>query len=161
MRQPSLFTIQMIRSGGQTGVDRAALDFALHQGIDHCGWCPKGRLAADGPLPARYRLQETDSAGYRQRTQANVRDSDATLILNLGALTGGSRLTQEFIRKLGKPGFIWQLEAPFAPQQTAFHTWLSQHSIQELNVAGPSEGRCPGIYHASLALLARLWEGAG
>lgn len=147
----------MIISGGQTGVDRAALDFAMSHGLDHGGWCPKGRLAADGPLPARYHLQETDSAGYRQRTKANVRDSDATLILNQGTLTGGSRLTLDFIRKLGKPGFVWQLDAPYPPQQAAFLTWLGQQPIQVLNIAGPSEGRCPGIYTASLDLLVRLW----
>ena len=154
-------TLTRLISGGQTGVDRAALDFARLMGLDHGGWCPKGRLAADGPLPAVYRLQETASSGYRQRTKANVRDSDATLILNQGELTGGSRLTQEFIRKLGKPGFIWQLDAPYPPQHTTLLSWLSQHPIRVLNIAGPSEARCPGIYQASLALLTRLWEGKG
>ncbi|GAA4493788.1 putative molybdenum carrier protein [Pseudaeromonas paramecii] len=153
-----LTSLTTLISGGQTGVDRAALDFARRQGLAHGGWCPKGRLAADGPLPDDYRLQETDSPGYRQRTKANVRDSDATLILIRGELSGGSRLTQEFIRKLGKPGFIWQLDDPYPPQHTALLCWLSQHPIRVLNLAGPSEARSPGIYQTSLALLQRLWD---
>ena len=79
-----------IVSGGQTGADRAALDFAIAHGIEHGGWCPLGRRAEDGPLDAKYRLVETEREGYRARTVRNVRDSDATLILNLGDLEGGS-----------------------------------------------------------------------
>lgn len=72
--------IQKIISGGQTGVDRAALDWAINCGIPHGGWCPKGRLACDGTLHARYMLLETESSGYRQRTKRNVADSDGTVI---------------------------------------------------------------------------------
>lgn len=79
----------LIRSGGQTGVDRAALDWAIAHDIAHCGWCPKGRTANDGPLPAHYELQETDSSGYSKRTRLNVRDADATLIIYQGTLEGG------------------------------------------------------------------------
>jgi hypothetical protein len=73
--------IQRILSGGQTGVDRAALDFAIARQIPHGGWCPAGRRAADGVLDARYQLMETESSGYRQRTKRNVLDADATLII--------------------------------------------------------------------------------
>ena len=70
-----------IVSGGQSGVDRAALDFALENKIPCGGWCPKGRLAEDGRIHHRYPLRETSSTDYRVRTQANVEDSDGTLIL--------------------------------------------------------------------------------
>ena len=80
--------ILKIISGGQAGADRAALDLAIESGLEHGGWCPRGRKAEDGPIPARYRLAETESANYRARTVRNV-VSDATLILNMGELAGG------------------------------------------------------------------------
>ena len=104
--------IDKIVSGGQTGADRAALDWALQRGVAHGGWCPKGRLASDGPLPERYLLRETDSAGYRQRTKLNVRDSDATLIFNTGVLDGGTLQTVRFAQTLGKPHFVVQIDEP-------------------------------------------------
>jgi len=92
-----------ITSGGQTGVDRAALDAAIACGVPHGGWCPKGRLAEDGPIPSIYHLQETDSGEYPVRTQANVEAADLTLIFSHGPLTGGSLLTRQFAEELGKP----------------------------------------------------------
>ena len=86
----------MVVSGGQTGVDRAALDWACNHRIPHGGWCPQGRRASDGPLSLKYQLRETESAGYRQRTKLNVQDSDATLILNVGELDGGTQQTLQF-----------------------------------------------------------------
>ncbi len=79
---------RIIIAGGKTGADRAALDWACHHHIEHGGWCPKGRLAADGMLPIKYQLIETESAGYRQRTKLNVPGSDATLIFNIGVRDG-------------------------------------------------------------------------
>ena len=99
-----------IISGGQTGVDRAALDWAISRNISHGGWCPKGRVASDGPLPIRYLLRETESDGYRQRTKLNVQDSDATLIFNFGLLEGGTRQTVKFAQAMNKPYEIIQLE---------------------------------------------------
>jgi hypothetical protein len=93
--------INKIVSGGRTGADRAALDWALQRGVAHSGWCPKGRLAADGLLPEQYLLRETDSTGYRQRTKLNVRDSDAALIFNIGLLDGGTLQTARFAQTLG------------------------------------------------------------
>jgi hypothetical protein len=81
--------LQRIVSGGQAGVDRAALDWAIARGIPHGGWCPAGRIAEDGMIPERYQLRETASPGYRERTRRNVEDSDGTLILNLGELDAG------------------------------------------------------------------------
>lgn len=89
-------SISKIISGGQTGADRAALDFCIENGFPHGGWCPKGRKALDGPLSENYHLSETPSANYLQRTEWNARDSDATVIFTLGdAVTGGSRRTAE------------------------------------------------------------------
>lgn len=82
----------MIISGGQTGADRAALDWAIAHSIPHGGWCPAGRIAEDGIIPAKYQLTEMpDGGGYRQRNKANVQNSDATLILTTSSeLSGGS-----------------------------------------------------------------------
>ena len=92
-----------IISGGQTGADRAALDWAIEHGLTHGGWCPAGRKAEDGPLDAKYQLAETESAKYRVRTTRNVRDSDATLIVNVGDLDGGTLETLRIAERLGKP----------------------------------------------------------
>jgi hypothetical protein len=79
-----------IVSGGQTGADRAALDWAIFHDLPHGGWCPKGRKAEDGVIPDQYQLTETSSASYPQRTQWNVRDSDGTVIFTMTSkLFGG------------------------------------------------------------------------
>ena len=93
-----------IISGGQTGADRAALDFAIALGLSHGGWCPRQRRADDGVIPAPYLLSETPSSHYSQRTEWNVRDSDATVVFSIKSrLTGGTRLTFELAKRLGKP----------------------------------------------------------
>jgi hypothetical protein len=93
-----------IVSGGQTGADRAALDWALAHGVECGGWCPKGRRAEDGVIPIAYPLTETPSSDYAQRTEWNVRDSDATVIFSLAPrLTGGSRLTRDLAARHGRP----------------------------------------------------------
>lgn len=93
-----------IISGGQTGADRAALDWAIEHGIAHGGWCPKGRLAEDGTIPSRYGLRQTPSCDYEQRTAWNVRDADGTVIFSIGPdLSGGSLFTAAVAAELGKP----------------------------------------------------------
>lgn len=94
--------IDKIISGGQTGVDRAGLDVAIALGIPHGGWCPKGRKAEDGTIPAIYQIQETPKTNYKQRTGWNVRDSDGTLILTLGEPTGGTAATIKLAAAHGK-----------------------------------------------------------
>jgi hypothetical protein len=92
-----------IISGGQTGADRGGLDAAIYAGVPYSGSCPKGRKAEDGRIPANYKLKEMKSADYLKRTEANVIDSDATLLITFGQLTGGSLRTLEFSRKHGRP----------------------------------------------------------
>ncbi len=136
-----------IVSGGQTGADRAALDWAIRNGIPHGGWCPRGRKAEDGRLDPIYLLQETESAGYRQRTRQNVIDSDGTLILNPGELDGGTRGTVKLAETLGRPHLLLQLDGgPLAEGVRQLLDWVSQESISILNVAGPRESKRPGVH---------------
>ena len=136
-------TIQKIVSGGQTGVDRAALDVALELGIPCGGWCPQGRLAEDGPIDERYPLRESPSADYAQRTEWNVRDSDGTLVLMRGTPNGGTAQTIDVAERLGKPYLVLDLET--RPRASAIHAWANVYLIAALNVAGPRESKSPGI----------------
>jgi hypothetical protein len=146
--------IQKIVSGGQTGADRAALDWAIANGVGHGGWCPEGRLAEDGAIPLRYLLTELPGAGYRQRTKANVRDSDGTLIVSLSsALSGGSLLTVNFAKALKMP---WLHVHPGACYNDEIISWVNANRIHVLNVAGPRESKEPGIGGFVLSLLDQL-----
>ena len=129
-----------IVSGGQTGADRAALDFAIRASIPHGGWCPKGRRAEDGPLPPKYLLEETTSERYDQRTRWNVRDSDATLILTINAVpTGGTALTLEVAKHIGKPVLHISRDRCQSVKHAAreVQAFLSEYNVVRLNVAGP------------------------
>ncbi len=134
----SLMRVERIVSGGQTGADRAALDWALARGVAHGGWCPRGRRAEDGPIAARYGLAETPSEDYAQRTEWNVRDSDATVIITLAAtLGGGSRLTAEGAAALGRPWLHLSRERDGLAAGARLAAFLDAHPIRVLNVAGP------------------------
>jgi len=133
-----------ILSGGQTGVDRAALDVALQFGLPCGGWCPRGRKAEDGPIAERYPLEETSSPEYAVRTQKNVVECDGTLIITVGEPVGGTAWTITFAHQLNKPLLVIDLEQP--PSANVLHSWLQQHEIIVLNVAGPRESQQPGIY---------------
>lgn len=149
---PDRFVPSRIVSGGQTGVDRGALDAALTLGIDHGGWCPAGRLAEDGQVPNQYRLLELESRYYPHRTEKNVRDSDATLILYRGRMTGGTKLTQRICRQVGKP----ELSVSIANQARArqkIAAWLNEFRPEVLNVAGPRESNAEGIHNETYQLL--------
>ncbi|MDR3221179.1 MAG: putative molybdenum carrier protein [Candidatus Accumulibacter sp.] len=144
----------MIVSGGQTGVDRAALDWACGHRIPHGGWCPMGRRAEDGPLPWKYQMRMTESSDYRPRTEYNVRDSDGTLILNLGKLNSGTLATQSFAQKMNKPCLLVLLDSGVSREAVAsIHAWLREHRFKSLNVAGPRQSKRPGIYRMSFDLL--------
>jgi hypothetical protein len=133
-----------IVSGGQTGVDRAALDAALELGIPCGGWCPQGRRAEDGPIAERYPLQETPRSGYAQRTEWNVRHSDGTLVLTRGKPDGGTALTIKLAAQYQKPFLVMDLKE--SPDPSDVIAWAKTHRIQILNVAGPRESESRGIY---------------
>lgn len=147
-------TPSKVVSGGQTGVDRAALDAATEAGLPVDGWCPRGRRAEDGPIAERYPLRETPSEAYAQRTEWNVRDSDATLILYRGKLAGGTRLTAELAERYRRPVLALDLAAD--PDPRAAREWLHVKDVRVLNVAGPREQHAPGIYHEARSFLARV-----
>jgi Circularly permutated YpsA SLOG family len=139
--------IEKIVSGGQTGADRAALDAAIALGIAHGGWLPKGRLTETGPLPETYALQEMPSAEYRDRTVQNVIDSDGTLIISRGGLTGGSALTLRAALDHGKPCLHIDLtEDSTFPAVSKAADWILASRIVTLNVAGPRASKDPEIY---------------
>ena len=146
--------MQRIVSGGQTGVDRAALDAALARGLAVGGWCPRGRRAEDGPLAAHYPLRETPSRTYAQRTAWNVRDSDGTLILAPEPLTGGTALTLREAQALDRPALHLDPHAADAVEQAA--AWVQQHHLRVLNVAGPRASEVPGIYGDAHRFMERL-----
>ena len=146
--------ILKVVSGGQTGVDRAALDVALELGIPCGGWCPKGRLAEDGTLAARYPLIETPSSEYAQRTEWNVRDSDATLILHRGYLSGGTAFTVEQTARYQKP--LLQVNLARRTNPSAVRGWLQGNQGHVLNVAGPRESSPPGIYLEAARFLRKV-----
>ena len=148
--------IEKIVSGGQTGVDRGALDAALELGVPCGGWCPAGRRAEDGVIPDHYPLQETASRNYNKRTTLNARDSDATLILNQGELEGGTAYTLEVIKRLNKPCLVIDPEDPVAYGE--IRAWLEQSDVKVLNVAGPRESKRPSIQSRSCAYLLRLLQ---
>jgi len=146
--------IERVVSGGQTGVDRAALDIALKLGVPCGGWCPRGRRAEDGPLKEIYPLQETPSSRYTQRTQWNVRDSDGTVVLYRNSLSGGSALTVELAKKHTKPCLVIDLCEVFSPELLL--DWVKRHKIRTLNIAGTRESGSPGIYDEACRFLGKL-----
>lgn len=147
-------SVQRIVSGGQTGVDRGALDAAITLGIDHGGWCPRGRLAEDGAISAKYQLDETDSRKYPVRTERNVTDSDGTMILYVDELGGGTTLTMRFAETHRKPCLAINLAT--AIDLVSARTWISENAIEVLNVAGPRESSCPGIAEMARGFIVQL-----
>jgi len=133
-------------SGGQTGVDRAALDVALEHGIPAGGWCPAGRRSARGPIPARYPLVETETAAYPQRTRQNIRDSDATLVITRGEPAGGTLLTVRLAERLKRPCLVVDLAAQrLQTARIEILEWLQRIRPAVLNVAGPRASESPGL----------------
>jgi hypothetical protein len=144
-----------IVSGGQTGVDRAALDVAMALGLERGGWCPAGRWAEDGPIDTRYPLVETPSADPAQRTEWNVRDTGATLILTDSARSPGTELAEAVASRLGRPLCIIAIGAL---DVEAFRDWLRTHAIASMNVAGPREREAPGVYRRAYEALETLLQ---
>jgi hypothetical protein len=146
---PSKFRIV---SGGQSGADIAALDWAIGHRVDYGGWCPGGRRSEDGPIAPHYLLSETPLSNYLQRTEWNVRDSDATVIFTLtDVLDGGSKRTAQFADKLHRPWLHFRpgVHPKFLTQ------FLARHKVTTLNVAGKRESSAPGVYCFVLDTLER------
>jgi hypothetical protein len=150
--------IKKIISGGQTGVDRAALDVAIKLAIPHGGWIPQGRLTENGPLPPEYRLQETLSTSYADRTEKNVLAADATLIISRGPLTGGSEYTREMAVRHNRRWLHIDLERIAAFQAaTTINDWIAKQEIATLNVAGPRASKDPKIYKDTFNIMESVY----
>ena len=145
-----------IISGGQTGVDRGALDFALEVGLPHGGFCPQGRRALDVVFPSRYEFEPTQSTSYPQRTRMNVQLADATLILTPERRPrGGTRMTAKMALDRGTP---WLAADPTREEHVVkVAAWLEKLDVRVLNVAGPRESKCPGVQGRTTAFLRRVF----
>ncbi len=143
-----------IISGGQTGADRAALDFALCNNMLVSGWCPQGCTAEDGFILPVYPLCDTFAASPLVRTQYNVIESDGVLILIFDKMDTGTQQTYDMAHFYGKPVFVWRIGINNNFYQ--FRNWLHKNSINALNIAGPRESNQPGIYSETLNILDEL-----
>ena len=153
---PELRTFRRLRivTGGQTGVDRAAMHVAFALGLPLGGWCPRGRRALDGPIDSAWPLQETPAATYAQRTRWNVLDSDATLLLAANrTLTGGTRLTRELADELGRDSRVVD---PACDATEPIKLWIVEQGIRTLNIAGPRERRDGRVQPLAEAWLTEL-----
>ncbi len=135
--------VQRIVSGGQTGVDQGALQAAIDSGVDHGGWCPRGRMCEAGVIPRRFQLTESTSREYWVRTEQNVIDSDGTLVLYYPPLAGGTGLTIRMAEKHRRPYLAIDLSE--RPDVEAIRRWIIEQEVHILNVAGPRESSHPGI----------------
>jgi len=156
--------IARVVSGGQTGVDRAALDVARELGIPSGGWCPKGRKAEDGKIDDRYDLVETPSSSYNQRTRWNVRDSNGTLILTRGKPTGGTLLTVNACGRTSKPYTVIDLADQGDRDATVqlARAWIAAKLPGGvLNVAGPRASEIPAVYELARTFLLEVLGGGG
>ena len=143
-----------IISGGQTGADRAALDFAIKRGLEHGGFCPKGRRAENKPIPKKYNLVETESRGYPQRTILNVKGSDGTVIFVSSKLTTGCKLTLDSALQFNKPVMVINLNEE--PNYLTIGCWIIERKINVLNIAGSRESTKPGIHKKVFDYLTNL-----
>jgi hypothetical protein len=144
---PDIVLITKIVSGGQTGADQAALDFAIERGISHGGWVPSGRRTEAGILPEKYLLMEMETADYSERTEKNVSEYDVTPIITHGRPTGGTEYTENMAGKHDKP--FTHIDADAISEEDAaklLRTWISENRIEVLNVEGPSASEDPEIY---------------
>ena len=158
-----MIPIRKIISGGQTGVDRAALDAAIENDVEIGGFVPLGRRAEDGPIPERYAgLIETGSEEYAERTRLNVINSNATLLLTRGALAGGSKLTADTAIKYQKPLLHIDLSRGGSKETTdVIYEWLEEFRPGVLNIAGPRSSEDAEIYDLAFEPLSRVLKKAG
>ena len=161
--------LRLVVSGGQTGVDRAALDAALEANLPVGGWCPRGRRSEDGMIPDRYPLTETPARSYAVRTEWNVRDSDGTLILVLNEISSGTALTRASARKQGKPceivflrsetqGSLFNDHESLPDTISRVTEWIVRNQIETLNVAGPRNDADGIVYSEAFRFLQALFR---
>jgi hypothetical protein len=150
-------TLRQIISGGQTGVDRSALDAAIARGMKTGGWCPADRSAEDGMIPPQYPLQPAPKPGNRERTLRNVLDSDGTLILYFATLVGGTQETLRFCIELQRPYLLVDAsEVPPAQAAERTKAFVVQQQIEVLNVAGPRASEWAQGYDFAKAVIVDL-----
>jgi len=153
--------IGRIISGGQTGADQGALDFAIKHGIRHGGWIPKGRKTEDGILPEKYHLKEMPTTSYPKRTEKNIKVSDGTIIFSRGKLTGGSALTRKIAKQQFKPRLHIDLDKMNeAEAAQSIRVWIDEQGVQMLNVAGPRASKDPGIHDIVMGIFENVFKGA-
>jgi hypothetical protein len=159
MNTSTVPSLQIV-SGGQTGVDRAALDAAMQLGVPAGGWCPEGRMAEDGVIPDRYPLRELKGGGYPERTRKNVVNSDGTVIIYFEVISDGTELTRRYCVTESKPHLLIDgtkvNEAEAAKQIRRF---VQQYGIGTLNVAGPRAGKNDKAYHYTHDALVKFLTG--
>ena len=149
--------LKKIISGGQTGVDRGALDAALKHGIDCGGWCPEGREAEDGVIPEKYPLVEVPGGSYKHRTLQNIMGSDGTVIIYFGDLEGGTEETTFYCMKKGMPYKLIDLkEVDLERAKKLVAEFIEAREIETLNVAGPRASRVEKAYDYTFGLLDTL-----
>ena len=154
--------LRKIISGGQTGVDRAALDACLKTGFPCGGWCPAGRRAEDGVIPDSYPLQEMDSVYYDDRTRQNILASDATLIIYQNDMTGGTLLTYKLARELNKAVFLFKVSPFFIDESLGeLVQFLKSNSVEILNIAGPRASQWPKAHESTMLITSRLIQKPG
>ncbi|HSW75776.1 MAG TPA: putative molybdenum carrier protein [Candidatus Saccharimonadales bacterium] len=156
--------ISEIVSGGQTGVDRAALDVSIEFGIPHGGWCPYGRAAEDGVIPKKYNLKEAPApiyekrfdpdAIYKKRTELNAKDSDGTLIILKDEPMGGTLYTIQMAKKYEKPFLIFNVSD--GSKITDIAIWIIKNDVHKINIAGPRASQEPDIYSSTLHVLRQV-----
>jgi len=152
--------VKKIISGGQTGVDRAGLDAAIALNIDHGGYVPKGRKAEDGQVPLKYQMEELARGGYPARTKKNIEESDGTLVFCQGKPSTGTKLTVDHAEQINKPCLVLDLDA--VSRLTAvgmIRSWIEQHGIEVMNVAGPRLSGAPFLATMAKRILIEALEG--
>jgi hypothetical protein len=157
--------LRKVISGGQTGADRAGLDFAIEVGLKHGRFVPRGRRAEDGRIPEQHHLTALSSISYAVRTKRNVREGDGTVVFSLDPiLTGGSALTFEYACQVKKPRIHIHKSATdyseeaFLKEVSRLKEFIESHQIAVLNVAGPRESNQAGVYAFTLKMLRQYWE---
>ena len=150
-----LFPVAKVISGGQTGVDQAALDVAIERKIPHGGWCPLGRASEVGKIPEKYQLQETSSDDPAERTEKNIIEADGTLIFTWGQPFGSTLHTINRVATLEKEYMVIDFRVRAQPKEVL--RWIQKHQINVLNVAGPRQSQIAQAYETTFKFLSRLF----